>query len=151
MKNTNNSKSNAIATVNTSKNAIATVNAKTTDNNAKTNTLLTTDKLTELFIKNNVLPRFVCNGFYVGCGIGRTNIFSVNTRTKWSQYSVYVSNDVYSSLLKHKTDLKNCEFKLLDNKTDKTRPNTIYCKSVDDIEKLLKFLVIDFKSVMLTQ
>ena len=110
-----------------------------TKTNATVNEILTVSQVNELFVKNNLLPKFTDTTHYVGCGT-RANVFSVNAlKTK---YNIYCSNDVFDVLSKSKYDDVECIAN--GNSSDKTRPNTIECKSTQSLEKLIKSVVKSF-------
>lgn len=129
---------------NATTNAIATV-----DNATKTNKLLTVNELTALFTECQLLPRFVCDGYYVGCGIGRTNVLSVNTRGKWSTYKVFCDNDRFNQIKSKKFDGVTCTAN--GNATDKIRNNVIEVKTTDTLKKVLQFVASQNKSLCLTK
>lgn len=137
-------KTTALATVNTNT-AVATTKTTTAVANAnKKNKLLGTEELTALMIENKLVPRFICGGFYVGLGIGRTNCFSINTRSKWTEYRIYCNDDTYKAVMKAK--LAGVKCLLLDNKTDKVRPNTIEVANTEALKEVLKVIATNFKS-----
>lgn len=110
-----------------------------TKTNKTVNEMLTVSQVNELFVKNNLLPKFTDNTHYVGCGT-RANVFSVNAlKTK---YNIYCSDTIFDVLSKSKYD--DVEFFDGANSTDKTRPNTIECKSTQSLEKLVKMVVKSF-------
>lgn len=128
----------------------ATTNAiATTDNANKTNKLLTVTELSVLFTECQLLPRFVCDGYYVGCGIGRTNVLSVNTRSKWSTYKVFCDNDRFNQIKSKKFDNVTCTAN--GNATDKIRNNVIEIKTTDALKKVLQFVASQNKSLCLTK
>ena len=127
-----------------------TVNAiATTDNANKTNKLLSVSELTVLFTDCQLLPRFVCDGYYVGCGIGRTNVFSVNTRSKWSTYKVFCDNDRFNQIKSKKFDNVTCTEN--GNSTDKIRCNVVEIKTTDTLKKVLKFVASQNKSLCMSK
>ena len=130
--------------VNVTKNEIAKV-----DNATKTNKLLTVDELTALFTECKLLPRFVCNGYYVGCGIGRTNVLSVNTRSKWSSYKIFCDNDRFEQIKQ-----KQCvgvTFINNGNSTDKIRNNVIEIPNTETLKKVLKYVASQNKSLCISK
>lgn len=138
---------NTSLSVNTKSNAIATVNTKS--NNEKSNKLLTVSQLNTLFVDCGLLPRFVCDGFYVGCGIGRTNVLSVNTRTKWSTYKVFCDNDRFEQIKNKKFDGVTCTAN--GNATDKTRPNVIEIKTTEMLKTVLQFVAKSNNALCITK
>lgn len=126
--------------VNVTKNEIAKV-----DNATKTNKLLTVDELTALFTECKLLPRFVCNGYYVGCGIGRTNVLSVNTRAKWSSYKIFCDNDRFEQI--KQKNFVGVTFINNGNSTDKIRNNVIEIPNTETLKKVLKYVASQNKSL----
>ena len=131
-KNTN---KNEIATVN---NAIATIENKTnaiatTENNEKTNKILSLTEVESLFVECNVKPKFTDHKLYVGCGT-RSNTFSVNA--KKTKYNIYCNDDNFKLI--NALKLKNIKCVKNGNSTDTTRPNYIECVSTDDLKTMLK-------------
>lgn len=126
--------------VNVTKNEIAKV-----DNATKTNKLLTVDELTALFTECKLLPRFVCNGYYVGCGIGRTNVLSVNTRSKWSSYKIFCDNDRFEQI--KQKQFTGVTFINNGNSTDKIRNNVIEVQNTETLKKVLKYVASQNKSL----
>lgn len=107
--------------------------------NKTVNEILSVSQVNELFVKNNLLPKFTDTTHYVGTGT-RANVFSVNAlKTK---YNIYCSNDIFDTLSSNKYD--GVEFLVGANSSDKTRPNTIECKSTQSLEKLIKSVVKSF-------
>lgn len=137
-------KSNEVVAVNGKNEVVAVV-----DNATKTNKLLSVNELTVLFTECKLLPRFVCDGYYVGCGIGRTNVLSVNTRSKWSTYKVFCDNDRFEQIKNKKFDGVICTAN--GNATDKTRPNVVEVKTTDTLKKVLLFVASQNKSLQLTK
>ena len=78
---------NEIATVNKT-NAIV-----TTENNEKTNKILSLGEVEKLFVECNVKPKFTDHKLYVGCGT-KSNTFSVNA--KQTKYNIYCNDDNYA-------------------------------------------------------
>ena len=116
-------------------------NTKTnaTKTNATVNEMLSVSQVNELFVKNNLLPKFTDTTHYVGCGT-RSNVFSVNAlKTK---YNIYCSDKVFEVLSSEK--FNDVEFIANNNSSDKTRPHTIECKSTQSLEKLIKTVVKSF-------
>lgn len=110
-----------------------------TKTNKTVNEMLTVSQVSELFVKNNLLPKFTDTTHYVGCGT-RANVFSVNAlKTK---YNIYCSNDIFDVLSKSTYDDVECIAN--GNSSDKTRPHTIECKSTQSLEKLIKSVVKSF-------
>lgn len=116
---------------------------KTTTNSSKSNKtvneILTVSQVNELFVKNNLLPKFTDTTHYVGCGT-RANVFSVNAlKTK---YNIYCSDNVFEVL--SSTKFTDVECIANGNSSDKTRPHTIECKSTQSLEKLIQTVVKSF-------
>ena len=130
--------------INVTKNEIAKV-----DNATKTNKLLTVDELTALFTECKLLPRFVCNGYYVGCGIGRTNVLSVNTRSKWSTYKIFCDNDRFEQIKQNK--FTGVTFINNGNSTDKIRNNVIEVQNTETLKKVLKYVASKNKSLCISK
>ena len=130
--------------VNVTKNEIAKV-----DNANKTNKLLTVDELTALFTECKLLPRFVCNGYYVGCGIGRTNVLSVNTRSKWSSYKIFCDNDRFDQI--KQKQFVGVTFINNGNSTDKIRNNVIEIPNTETLKKVLKYVASQNKSLCINK
>ena len=130
--------------VNVTKNEVAKV-----DNATKTNKLLTVDELTALFTECKLLPRFVCNGYYVGCGIGRTNVLSVNTRSKWSTYKIFCDNDRFDQI--KQKQFTGVTFINNGNSTDKIRNNVIEVQNTETLKKVLKFVASQNKSLCISK
>ena len=130
--------------VNVTKNEIAKV-----DNATKTNKLLTVDELTALFTECKLLPRFVCNGYYVGCGIGRTNVLSVNTRSKWSSYKIFCDNDRFEQL--KQKNIVGLTFINNGNSTDKIRNNVIEVPNTETLKKVLKYVASKNQSLCISK
>lgn len=127
----------SLATVNNA--AVAIV-----DNAKKTDKLLNTEQLSSLLIENKLMPRFVCGGYYVGVGIGRTNCFSINTRSKWNEYRIYCNDDTFKAV--KGANIAGVKCMSLDNKTDKVRPHTIEVDSTEGLKKVLAVVAKNFKS-----
>ena len=132
-KNTN---KNEIATVNTT-NEIATVNTTneiaTTENNEKTNKILSLNEVESLFVECNVKPKFTDHKLYVGCGT-KSNTFSVNA--KKTKYNIYCNDDNFALI--NALKLKNVKCVKNGNSVDTTRPNYIECVSTNDLKTMLK-------------
>lgn len=96
----------------------------------------TIDSVKSLFIECGVLPKYTDSTHYVGCGT-RANVFSVNVLK--TQYNVYCSDETFKLFDSKKYN--DCEFTENGNSTDKTRPNTIICKSTDTLKKLLAIVL----------
>lgn len=95
---TNATTNNAIATIENKTNAIA-----TTNNNEKTNKLLSLDELTKFVTNELVLVEkpnklIHCDGSYVGI-----TDFSANIKTRDKKYIVYCNNDNYSLITSNKS------------------------------------------------
>lgn len=138
---------NTSLSVNTKSNEVVTVNTKS--NNEKSNKLLNVNELNALFVEVGLLPRFVCDGFYVGCGIGRTNVLSVNTRSKWSTYKVFCDNDRFEQLKKSKID--GITLTANGNATDKTRPNVVEVKTTEVLKTVLQFVAKSNNALCITK
>lgn len=130
--------------LNVTKNELAKV-----DNATKTNKLLTVDELTALFTECKLLPRFVCNGYYVGCGIGRTNVLSVNTRSKWSSYKIFCDNDRFDQI--KQKQFVGVTFINNGNSTDKIRNNVIEVPNTETLKKVLKYVASQNKSLCISK
>ena len=130
--------------LNVTKNELAKV-----DNATKTNKLLTVDELTALFTECKLLPRFVCNGYYVGCGVGRTNVLSVNTRAKWSSYKIFCDTDRFEQI--KQKQIVGVTFINNGNSTDKIRNNVIEVPNTETLKKVLKYVASQNKSLCISK
>ena len=140
---------NAIATTN-NENAIATVNTTnaiaTTENNEKTNKILSLNEVELLFVECNVKPKFTDHKLYVGCGT-KSNTFSVNT--KQTKYNIYCNDDNFSLI--NALKLKNVKCVKNGNSTDTVRPNYIECKSTNELKTMLKTILQNNNKIALVQ
>ena len=122
---------NAIAIIENKTNAIA-----TTENNEKTNKILSLDEVSKLFIECNVKPKFTDHKLYVGCGT-KSNTFSVNA--KKTKYNIYCNADNFSLI--NTLTLKNVKCVKNGNSTDTTRPHYIECTSTEVLKKMLQIVL----------
>ena len=130
---------NEIETVNTT-NEIATANTaneiETTENNEKTNKILSLNEVESLFVECNVKPKFTDHKLYVGCGT-KSNTFSVNA--KQTKYNIYCNDDNFSLI--NALKLKNVKCVKNGNSTDTVRPNYIECKSTSELKTMLQIVL----------
>ena len=138
---------NEIATVNTT-NAIATTETAiaTTENNEKTNKILSLTEVESLFVECNVKPKFTDHKLYVGCGT-KSNTFSVNA--KQTKYNIYCNDDNF--VLINALKLKNVKCVKNGNSTDTVRPNYIECKSTNELKTMLKTILQNNNKIALVQ
>ena len=132
---------NANATTENKTNAIA-----TTENNEKTNKILSLNEVESLFVECNVKPKFTDHKLYVGCGT-KSNTFSVNT--KQTKYNIYCNDDNFSLI--NELKLKNVKCVKNGNSTDTVRPNYIECKSTDELKTMLKTILQNNNKIALVQ
>ena len=119
---------NEVVTIENTTNAIA-----TTENNEKTNKILSLNEVESLFVECNVKPKFTDHKLYVGCGT-KSNTFSVNA--KKTKYNIYCNDDNFSLI--NALKLKNVKCVKNGNSTDTVRPNYIECKSTTELKTMLK-------------
>ena len=131
---------NEITTVNTT-NEIA-----TTENNEKTNKILSLSEVESLFVECNVKPKFTDHKLYVGCGT-KSNTFSVNT--KKTKYNIYCDDDNYALI--SALNCNNTKCVKNGNSTDTVRPNYIECKSTNELKTMLKTILQNNNKIALVQ
>lgn len=121
-------------------------NAKTNTNktNKKVNDIVNALELKNVFIECNILPKFTDSKHYVGCGV-RANVFSVNALK--TQYNVYCNDQMFDLFENSNFDIECIKN---GNSNDKTRNNTVICKSTETLKKMLSVVGKNFSSVCLT-
>ena len=132
---------NAITTIKNKTNAIA-----TTENNEKTNKILSLNEVELLFVECNVKPKFTDHKLYVGCGT-KSNTFSVNA--KKTKYNIYCNDDNFSLI--NSLKLKNVKCVKNGNSTDTVRPNYIECKSTNELKTMLNTILQNNNKIALLQ
>ena len=108
----------------------------TTENNEKTNKILSLDEVSKLFVECNVKPKFTDHKLYVGCGT-KSNTFSVNA--KKTKYNIYCDDDNYALI--SALNLNNTKCIKNGNSTDTTRPHYIECTSTTVLKKMLQIVL----------
>ena len=108
----------------------------TTENNEKTNKILSLNEVESLFVECNVKPKFTDHKLYVGCGT-KSNTFSVNAKQK--KYNIYCNDDNYALI--SALNLNNTKCIKNGNSTDTTRPHYIECTSTAVLKKMLQIVL----------
>lgn len=109
-----------------------------TKNNEKVNATFSHDVIKSIFNDCNVMMKYDTDIYIGACGTAKkVNMFSINF--KKSLCNIYCNDESFNciqSLQLTATELFNNA-----NITDKTRPNKITTKSIDDIKSMLTALV----------
>lgn len=109
-------------------------------NSDKTNVILSlveTHQLLQTMVTGTKCKVFTDSKFYTGFGV-KCNGFSVNT--KKTKYNIYC-NDNALTVVKSISGLSSVTIIENGNKTDKTRPHYIECKSTTDLKTMIDTII----------